>query len=132
MLQLNQKHQEHQQQQQQHQMSNTEKNVIKTTIMVIVGYLVFWFPTEILHMILYYTAIKIDTVVYSLTSVIAFVSLLLNPVIYSTHFNVVRRIFAAVVKPAAGDANTGSSGAELARMSSLRNRFTGATDADRR
>lgn len=76
--------------------TRTRRNVIRTLLLVTVSYFVCWFPIKFYFLAVAYDRLPINgDVIYALT-LVSYVNILVNPVIYGTHFNVGGRTLRAI------------------------------------
>ena len=68
-----------------------ERKVVRTMIMVTVFYVICWFPVQIFFSIYAMIAVSNVMEITVALSAIAYLNIVVSPVVYGTHFNAPRR-----------------------------------------
>jgi hypothetical protein len=88
-------------------LSKTEKKAIRTMLIVIACFIVCWFPVDFYQdVFLFFPQLKISSAGMQSMTLLAYLNILLNAVIYSAHLNVVGRAWYAIRKLADRKAST--------------------------
>ena len=84
----------------------SQRNVIKTLILVSVSFFVCWCPNQIYYLYILQTGLQFDGIVYTVTLLFIFMNVILNPFIYASKYDDVKdrmkSWFKKINKPSVG------------------------------
>ena len=78
--------------------SKSQKNVIKTMITVSTSYMLCWFPIKFYVLAVTYRLLAPVGQIFNALTLVSYINMLVNPVVYVSHFNFVRRTGKALAR----------------------------------
>jgi hypothetical protein len=77
-------------------MSKTEKKIIRTMIVIVVCFVVCWFPASVCMVIYTFNPLTTLALAYLFLTMLAYVNAVANPIVYGAHFSALRRVLHAI------------------------------------
>ena len=77
-------------------MSKSERKVIRTMIIIVIFFVICWFPVSLCTLINSFQPLQAIMQVNLFLTMIAYVNPAVNPIIYGAHFNVIHRVWQAI------------------------------------
>jgi 7 transmembrane receptor (rhodopsin family) len=77
--------------------SKTERKIIRTMITVIIVFVVCWLPLEFFEVVYTFRPLRQLLPLLNVFNMVAYISLVVNPIVYGAHFDVIRRLFKDIV-----------------------------------